>query len=149
MSDQNNIDDRKAQLMGFMDGELSPEETAEVNNLLMRDAALRAEYEELCRACGELDRLHFDMPDEAELRKLWKNPFTTFVYRFAWTLILGSVGIILGVAGYNFLFNSGPFGLSIKTLITAIFSGFALLFILTVIKRVSTYSKDPYKDIEK
>lgn len=135
--------------MGLMDGELSPEETADINNLLMRDAALREEYEALCRACGKLDRVHLEMPDEAELGKLWKSPFASFVYRFAWLLILGPIAILLAIGSYQFLFKSGPFGFSIKTAITAIFLGLGILLALTIYGRISTYSKDPYKDIEK
>ncbi len=149
MPDPKNIDERRAQLMGFMDGELTPEETADINNLLMRDAALRAEYESLCRACDKLERVQFDMPDEAELRKLWKSPFSSFLYRFAWLLILVPLAILIIVAGFQFLFNSGPFGLNAKTVVTAILIGLGTLLALVIYERVSTYSKDPYKDIEK
>ncbi len=135
--------------MGFMDRELTPEETADINNLLMRDAALRAEYESLCRACDKLDRVQFDMPDEAALRKLWKSPFSSFLHRFAWLLILIPLAILMTVTGFQLLFNSGPFGLNAKTILTAIFIGLGTLLALVIYERVSTYPKDPYKDIEK
>lgn len=149
MSDSLNRDERRAQLMGLMDGELSPEETSQINNLLMRDAALREEYETLCRACGKLDRVHFEMPDEADLRKLWKSPFSSFLYRFAWLLILVPLAILIIITVLQAIFNSGPFGLNAKTAMTAIFIGFGTLLALAIYGRVSTYSKDPYKDIEK
>jgi hypothetical protein len=149
MSDPHNIDDRKMKLMAFMDGELTPEETAEVNDFLRRDAALRAEYTELCRSCHRLDRLHFEMPSETELKKLWRNPLISSAYRFAWFLIVGSVTIIFGSAIYEVFINSGKFGFNLKTMIAAFVGGFIILLILTILKRVLTYSKDPYRDIEK
>ncbi len=135
--------------MGLIDGELSPEETADINNLLIRDASLREEYESLCRACGKLDRLHFDMPDESELRKLWRSPFSSFLFRFAWLLIVAPLAILVTIAGYQLIFNSGPFGLNAKTVVTTLLIGFGILLGLVIYSRVSTYSKDPYKDIEK
>ncbi len=149
MSDQNQTEKHRAQLMGLMDGELTPEETAEINDRLMRDAALREEYESLCRACGKLERVQFEMPDEAALRKLWKSPFNSFAYRLAWILVLGSLGIIACVGIFQFLTNGGPFGFNMKTVVTALFIGLGTLLALTIHGRVSTYSKDPYKDIEK
>ena len=38
-------------LMGLMDGELTPEEAAKVNDALIRSAVLRDEYEKLRAGC--------------------------------------------------------------------------------------------------
>ncbi|MDQ8203005.1 hypothetical protein QEH54_08265 [Pelagicoccus sp. SDUM812003] len=138
----------KVLLMGFMDGELAPDEMARVNDALMRDASLRNEYESLCRACGKLDRLSFDLPDEEEMKRLWKSPFSRSASLFAWSLIVAGLLVLSAYTLYAILFLSGEAPLVTVSLV-AVGVGFLVLFSLKVRDRVSTYSKDPYKDIEK
>ena len=62
-------------LMGLMDGELSPEEAAEVNEALTRSAALRDEYEMILASAGKLESLSMVEPADEIARRIWRSPY--------------------------------------------------------------------------
>ncbi|EDY83976.1 hypothetical protein VDG1235_3603 [Verrucomicrobiia bacterium DG1235] len=134
--------------MAFMDGELSAAEMAEVNDRLMRDASLRDEYESLRSACGKLERVGMDMPDEEALKKLWRSPFNVVASGLAiWLIGVGlAVLAIYAVAG---LLASSHEVTVAGLAVGAVVVGFLILLIVKVRERVKSLPDDPYKDIEK
>jgi anti-sigma factor RsiW len=65
-------------MMGLMDNELTPEETADVNQHLIRCEACRREYDELSRSYSKLEAVSFSGPSDDELDRVWKSPFSRF-----------------------------------------------------------------------
>src|SRR5690606_5637034 len=78
---------KRALLMGLMDGELSPEETSEIQEYLRRDQQLRDEYMDLVRAGDALQLLGETELDEQQLRKLWRTPLEIGLRRSSYLLI--------------------------------------------------------------
>ena len=127
---------------------VSPEETAKVNDHLIRCAACREEYEQLARTCGKIAAVSFVEPGDAEVVKLWKNPFVKTSWRAGLFLLIGGYLALIGYGIYEYMASGGEalFG---KIAVAAIMIG-ALTLLLTVIhQRILTYRNDPYKEVER
>ena len=61
-------------LMGLMDGELSPEEADEINDILRKNQRWREEYNSLLKAHQHLKGLSFEEQTDEVLKMLWKSP---------------------------------------------------------------------------
>jgi anti-sigma factor RsiW len=144
----NNCERYRHLLVGLLDRELDPKESAEVNEHLMRCPECREEYEKLRETSGKLESIAFEEPSDEVLRRLWRNPFSR----------LGRIsGIILIVAGYAALicyalfefFTNGKENFWVRVPVAAIVVGFLILLLLVILERVKTYRKDPYREIER
>ncbi|MEN9021273.1 MAG: hypothetical protein ABF370_12265, partial [Verrucomicrobiales bacterium] len=62
-------------LMGLIDGELTPEEAAEVQRALIRSQALQDEYEQLRETSNHLEAISMLEPGDHVANRLWKNPY--------------------------------------------------------------------------
>ena len=134
-------------LMGLMDGELTPEEAADVNKALIRSAELREEYERLCQAGDHLQPMSFLEPGDEVTRKLWKSPHHHFA-RLAglWLVVLGYLGLI----GYAVVEMLSADGLAFPNLcIIGILIGTAVLLLSFIRERLAKHAVDPYKDIQR
>jgi len=141
-------DEIKALLMGLMDGELTPEETHQVQKRLIKDQALRDEYESLCSVCGKLQNLSFHEPEDEVLERLWKSPYSYFASRAAWLLVGGGYLALMLVWAYLFFFTSTE-GWQVKIPIAAITIGLLILLIQKIRERISTSKIDPYREVER
>ena len=63
----------KGLLMGLIDGELTPEETGEVDAHLIKCSSCREEYEQLRETANKIEVVSFDEPQDEILKKLWKQ----------------------------------------------------------------------------
>lgn len=144
----NNCEKYRHLLVGLLDRELDPQESAEVNEHLIRCSECRDEHKRLREISGKLEAIAFEEPSDAVLRRLWRNPFSR----------LGRIGgIILVVAGYAALicyslfefFTGGKENFWVRVPVAAIVIGFLILLLLVILERVKTYGKDPYRGIER
>ena len=69
---------RQRLLSGLIDQELTPEEAAEANDLLVRDTEFRREYEQLRGSAAHIASLKFAEPHDPVLDQLWQSPFSRF-----------------------------------------------------------------------
>ena len=138
----------KALLAGLLDGELTPEEGAELNTHLIRCASCRADYEELRKTEGKLAALSFvEITDEAATA-LWRLPYSRLLRNAALLMIIGGYATLIVIAFVAFLV-SGTEGLLGKLPAAAIFIGIVLLFGLVLVERIKTYKVDPYREVER
>lgn len=135
-------------LSGMLDGELTTDETIQVNDHLIRCASCRADYEELCKTEKRLAAISFvEITDEAATA-FWKLPYSRALRNAAWLLILGGYGSLL-LAGFIAYLADGTEGLFGKLAGSAIVIGFLVLIGMLLIERIQTYRVDPYKEIER
>jgi anti-sigma factor RsiW len=144
----NHCEPFKGLLVGLLDGELTPDETRQINDHLTRCAACRAEYERLRETTGKLSGISFREPDDAVLAQVWKSPFSRLTRNTAWVLIIGGYAGLMGYALFEFL-TSGTKELPAKMGLAAIVLGFLILLVQLIRERVRTYKTDPYKEIER
>ena len=78
-------------LVGLLDGELTPDETRQINDHLTRCATCRTEYEQLRETSGKLAAISFREPDDAVLAQVWKSPFSRLARNTSLVLIIERV----------------------------------------------------------
>jgi len=138
----------KGLLVGLLDGELTPEESRQVNEHLTRCGACRTEYEQLRETTGKLTAISFREPDDAVLAQVWKSPFSRLARNTSLAMIFGGYAVLLGYGLFEFL-TSGKEGLTAKMGLAAIVLGFLILLVQLIRERIKTYKTDPYKEIER
>lgn len=141
------MDQYRPLLMGLMDGELSPEEAAEVNRALTRSAALREEYERLRESSGKLQSLSMLEPGDRVLRSLWKSPYHRLALDGGIFLFIGGYLLLVGYGIYTFLNSEAP--ALPRVGIGAIAFGTIILLVTIIRERMSTHAVDPYREIER
>lgn len=134
--------------MGLIDGELTPEETHKITDLLRKDSQLREEYETLTKTDDQLKGLTFEEPEDKVLKELWKSPYNHAAKNAALWMIIGGY-CLLAIYGLFLFFTTGSEGWQIKVPIAAIVIGVLILFTQKLRDRVHTHKVDRYKNIER
>jgi predicted anti-sigma-YlaC factor YlaD len=139
----------KGLLSGMLDGELTSEETVQINEHLIRCASCRADYDELRRTEDKLEVIGFTEITDDAARAFWKLPYSRAVRNASLLMIVGGYATLLLYAFVSFLTDDGE-GTSMNDIAgAAIVIGFLVLLGMIVIERIQTYKVDPYKEIER
>lgn len=138
----------KGLIVGLLDGELTPEESRQVNEHLTRCAVCREDHEQLRQTTGKLAAISYVEPTDAVLARLWKTPYSRLTWNAALFMIIGGYAVVFGYAIFQFL-TSGKEELGVKTAVAAVVIGFLMLLVRLIRERICTYKIDPYKDIER
>lgn len=144
----NNCGEYKGLLVGMLDGELTPEESRQVNDHLTRCAACRDDYEKLRQTTGKVASITLREPEDAVLDQMWKSPYSRFARSASIAMVIGGYTVLLAYALYEF-FRSGKEAFPAKVAIGAIVIGFTLLLLQLVRERLRVYKTDRYKEIER
>ncbi len=144
MSDE----ERHKLLIGLLDQELDPDDLTRANDLLIRDAAFRAEYEELAADSGKLESLTLVEPEDAALENLWTAPYSRGVRNAGLVLMIGGYVVMLVLAFIGFWQEDGE-GIVAKLALSSIVIGFVMLLLLVGLQRMKSYKVDRYKEIER
>lgn len=143
-----NCEHYKGLLAGMLDGELTAEETAELNTHLIRCASCRADYEQLRITQKKLEAISFvEVTDEAA-RAFWRLPYSRLLRNASLFLIIGGYAALV-LYGVITAWIEGTDGLFHRLGLSAIVIGFLILLGLVGLERISTYKSDPYKEIER
>jgi hypothetical protein len=143
-----NCEHYRERISGLLDNELTPEETAELNEHLIRCASCRADYEELRKTEHKLEAISYiEISDEAA-RSLWRLPFARFLSVASLVLVIGGYAALLLYGFVLFLFDDGD-DLFVRITVGSIVTGFLVLLASLIVERIGTYRVDPYKDIER
>ena len=143
-----NCEHYRERIAGLLDNELTPEETVELNEHLIRCASCRADYEELRKTEQKLEAISYiEITDEAA-RSLWRLPFARFLSVASLVLVIGGYAALLLYGFVLFLMDDGD-DLFVRITVGAIVTGFLVLLGSLIVERISTHRVDPYKDIER
>ena len=134
-------------MMGLMDGELTPEEAAEVNQALNRSAVLREEYKKLREATGRLECISMLEPADEVARELWNSPYHRLARDGGIWMILGGYVLLLAYGIFEFI-NSDARGIP-RIGAAGIALGTVMLLVTFIRERQRTHAVDPYKEIER
>ena len=138
----------KPLLMGLIDHELTPEESKEVNDHLRRCSDCREEYEDLRTTAAKIGAVSFEEPQDRDLKKIWKSPYSRFVRNSGLFLVLaGWLALIL--YGLVALFQDSGEPLFSRMAIAAVIIGFLVLLASVIRERLIAFKTDPYKEIER
>jgi anti-sigma factor RsiW len=139
---------RQQLLMALLDGELTAEEAAEANTLLVRDPRFRDDFEALRKSSGKLDLLSTLEPGDEIVRALWRNPFSRLAGRALLAMVIGGYGFLVLFA-LGAVVADGAMPALPKIGIAAIIIGGAGLLALVGYERARLWKIDPYKHIER
>jgi anti-sigma factor RsiW len=138
----------KGLLMGLIDGELTPEETSEVNAHLIKCAACRQEYEQLRETAAKIETVSFEEPQDEVLKKLWKTPYSRFAKNSGLFLVFAG-WLALVIYGLYEAFRSQDEPVFSKIAVAAVLIGFVVLLFSVIRERIQTYKADPYKEVKR
>lgn len=143
-----NCEHYKGLLSGLLDSELTTEESADLNDHLIRCASCRADYEELRRTEQKLEAISFVEVTDAAAWSMWKLPYARRLRNASLLLVIGGYVSLLLYGFVSYLLNPGEelFG---RIAFGAIVAGFLMLLGSLVIERIRTWRVDPYKEIER
>lgn len=135
-------------LMGLIDNELDGDEINDVNEHLLRCAGCREEYDQLSSAHKDLATVAFREPDDEVIERMWKSPFNKLT---RWS------GIVLVIAGYTALvayglylfFSDSSEAFLPKIALAALIGGFSILLLSVLRERITTYSTDRYREVQR
>lgn len=143
-----NCEKYKTLLMGLLDGELTVEETQDVNQHLTRCQACRDEYEALVGTGQQIEKVTFIEPTEEELNRLWKAPYSRWTKNSGLFLVLiGWITLVVYAVVEALRDSQEP--LFSRLAVAAVIIGFIVLLFNVVRERLVTYKKDPYKEVKR
>jgi|TARA_Y100000310_G_scaffold132256_1_gene131313 hypothetical protein len=138
----------KGLLIGLIDQELTAEESAEINDHLIRCSDCRDEYEELRRSSDKLKAVSFEEPTDEQLNELWRNPFHRLVRIGGLAMMIGGYLALLLFGAYQFITEPEEDTVP-RFLIAAITIGFVILLVQVILERLKSYKTDPYKEVKR
>jgi hypothetical protein len=135
-------------ISGFLDNELTPDESAELNTHLIRCASCRSDYEALRRTEQRLEAISYVEITGQAASLLWKLPYARLLSIASLLLVIGGYAalVLYGLVGFLMDGDEDLFG---RISLGAIVIGFLMLLGSLVVERISTYRVDPYKEIER
>ena len=138
----------KVLMMGLMDNELTPEETTDVNQHLIRCEGCRKEFDELSRSYKKLEAVSFSGPSDDELDRIWKSPFSRFT-RNTGLFIVFAGWITLVIFSLVEFFRSDAEPVLPKIASAGIIIGFIILLYAVLSDRLKAFKTDPYKEVKR
>ena len=138
----------KPLLMGLIDQELTPDESKEVNDHLRRCSSCREEYEELSETAARIGAVSFNEPQDKDLKKIWRSPYSRLVRNSGLFLVLAG-WLALIIYGLVEFFRDGAETLFSKIPVGAVIIGFVVLLFSVIRERMITYRTDPYKEVKR
>ena len=131
-------------LMRYLDGELSPEERASIEERLGRSSELRREMAIFSAMKEDLSDLSF-VPHGSG--SIWDRIRTRITRPIGWTLTaVGSV-VWAGYGAWLFLTSTTAIGAKLATGALAI--GILVLLADVIFERYKEYGSDPYRDVHR
>ena len=146
---ENKCKEYKGLLMGLMDGELSPEESQDVNSHLIKCAACRHEYDELQKTSEKLNGMTFTEPLDKDIIGIWKAPYSRAGRNAGFILILGGWLLMMLFSIYQIFLIENNKDMIPKIAFAGIIIGASILLISVIRERIKTYKKDPYKEVQR
>jgi ferric-dicitrate binding protein FerR (iron transport regulator) len=139
-------------MMAALDGELGPEDRAELDRLLAADASLREEWERLEQVKEVTRAMGYTEPPDEVWETYWVSVYNRAERGVGW--ILATLGLLV-IAGYGIwqgvvalLADTGLPGFFKVAVFVAAFGG--LILLLSVVReKLFTRRRDPYREIQR
>jgi len=138
--------------MSGLDGELSAEEREELERLLEADSRLREEWDRLSRLKEVTQSMALRKPPDEVWEDYWASVYSRLERGVGWILV--SVGGIVLVSygawqGVQSLIADTDMPWFLKGAILAVTIGLVVLFVSVLREKLFTWSRDPYKDVQR
>ncbi|PWK45367.1 zf-HC2 domain-containing protein [Pleionea mediterranea] len=137
----------EAKLSGYLDGELTQQESQRVHNHLQQCEQCNQLYRDLKSMQQDVAQLEKKTMSEEQLETLMTDkPAKTFEWA-GWLLLIGGIAVIVGYLAYQF-FTQDTTALWLKLTISAIYGGVAFLLLTVLRQRLIARKTDRYKGVD-
>jgi len=146
-------DEFKPMLTGYVDGELSAEMRAALEQHLDGCAACKRELAGLSRLKEELAMMKFKEPTDVELERYWRSVYNRLERGLGWVLFsLGAI-IVLCYGGFKLveeIVRDPGVAVLLKVGVVALVFGTVILFVSLLRERLAVIKVDRYsKEVER
>ena len=135
-------------MMGLMDNELTPEESADINHHLIRCESCRKEFDALSESLSRLGTVSYFGPADDELDRIWRSPFSRFT-RNAGLFIVFAGWMTLIIYSLVEFFRSDMEPILPKIASVGVIMGFIILLYAVLSDRLRAFKTDPYKEVKR
>lgn len=151
--DNKNKEELTAQslMMAALDGELDEHQLASLMDTIDADPALQAEWIQMQRLKGKLDRVQLRRVPDDTWDDYWGSIYRRIERGVAWILISLGATVVGGIAIWfaaKFIWQL-EWPLIAKLGVFALAAGFLILFVSVARERASQIRHDRYKDVER
>ena len=134
-------------ITGYIDGELSPDQRAKLEEHLADCEDCRREMEQMTRLTEELAKMEFREPTDDELERYWRCIYNRLERRVAWILFSVGAVAVLCCCGFGLIErvarDPGAW-LVLKVGVIALVLGAVLLFVSVLRERLAVCKSDQY-----
>jgi hypothetical protein len=133
-------------LMGYIDGELDPQDLAKAEELIRTDTQFAAQVKEFQCLAKDTDSLSLREPSDEIWNNYWCGIYNRIERGSGWVIFI--IGMVLIAAFGIFEFERDPsINIIWKVLVLVIILGLAILLISVIRERCKALETDKYKDI--
>lgn len=133
-------------LMGYIDGELDPQDLAKAEELIRTDEEFAAQVMEFQALAKDTDELSLREPPDEIWENYWCSIYNRIERGSGWVIFI--IGMILIAAFGVFEFERNPnINIIWKVLVLVVILGLAILLISVIRERCKALETDKYKDI--
>ena len=134
-------------LSGYLDGELTQQQTQMVDVRLTQSEEYRQRLSELKQIRQRVGSTRLNIRDKDHWRENMNDPIVKAAQGIGWLLFVGALLILGGVGIYEFVLDTET-ELWVKLLVGAIYLGIGLLFLSVLRQRLIERKTDKYNDVE-
>lgn len=140
-------DEMQELLSGYLDGELTQQQSQRVHLHIQNCLSCRAMYDDLKTMKQGIASMEKQTLSEKELQRLMTDKTATSSAWIGWLLLIGSLSVVLAIVVYQFFMNDQT-SLWIKLLVSAFYGGIAFLFLSVLRQRWIARKTDRYKGVD-
>ena len=140
-------DEFKPMMMGYLDGELQPEQRVRFENHVAACGDCALELAEFRKVKEELAMMNFQEPSDAELERYWHSIYNRLERGLGWILFsLGAI-VLLCYGGFKLveeMVKDPNVALLVKAGVLALVFGVVILFVSLLRERLTVWKVDRY-----
>ncbi|MEW6745100.1 MAG: zf-HC2 domain-containing protein [Planctomycetota bacterium] len=135
-------------MMGYLDGELSPEEEEDFLQHVKGDPELAAELTKYRNLQRITDSVRLSEPTDQEWERFWARFYNRAERQAGWLVVILGALLLIGYTAIELIRAPGV-DILLKVGILAVVLGFALLFLNVLRGRLRTLRYDPYRGVRR
>ncbi len=134
-------------LSGFVDGELTQQQSQQVHLHIEQCDACRAIYQDLLQMKQSISNMEQPTMSEQQLQNIMSDRSAQGMAWMGWLLFVTGISVVVGFVAYQFFIDE-TMALWLKLTISAIYAGIAFLFFSVLRQRLIARKTDRYKGVD-
>lgn len=140
-------DQVEEQLSGYLDGELTQQESQRVHQHLTQCEDCRALIEDLAKMKNDIGDMEQAVMSQQELNMIMNDKIAKGSGWLGWTVLIISLSCLVGFTAYQFWLNTET-PLFLKLIISGVYGGITFLFLTVLRQRLIARKTDRYKGVD-